>query len=159
MLETRYRARYRRLQWHTDATTNASFAAAHTEEKSSDGIRTRPGSTTSVSGSQTSCAESEACAEDDDDLDDLAHQREYNKAQDFTFDGFRQPDSEAETLPSLHPDNSSNATPSIASWSSNSKNPFLRSMKVPELKVHVAQSLADFPPNVWDDPIAPYPTD
>jgi hypothetical protein len=154
MTETHYRAKYRRLQWHADA-TNASFAAVHTEEKASSAVRTRPRSTTpSVAESQTSCAESEACGEDDDDL---GRQEAYNQEKDFTLERIRQLDSESGDLPSLHPDTSSNATPSVASWSSKSNNPFLRGVETSRLKIDVAQSLAGFQQNIWDDPMPSYP--
>jgi hypothetical protein len=153
MVETHYRAKYRRLQWHADA-TNAFSTALHTEEKASNAARTRPRSTASVAESQTSCAESEACGEDDDDID---RQEAYSQEQHFTLERFRRPDSESEDLPSLHPDTSSNATPSVASWSSKSNNPFLRSVETPRLKIDVAQSLAGFPQNIWDGPMPSYP--
>lgn len=151
MTETHFRAKYRQLQWHMDVPT-AFSVAVHTEEKAFEGKATRSCSTASVAESQVSFAESESCGEDEDE-DDSTLQRACNQKHEFTLERFRQPDLETEDVPSLHPDNSSNATPSIASWSSKNTNPFRKSTEIPRLKARISQSPTGFSQNIWDDPI------
>jgi hypothetical protein len=127
-----------------------SFSVVHTEKTT---MRAQPCSTATVSERQASCEESGTCGEDGDD-DDIASQRTDSQEQDSTLEEFRRPDSETEDVPSLHQDTSSNATPSVASWSSKSNNPFHQSMEIPWWKVDVAQGLAGFSQNIWDDPIS-----
>lgn len=133
MRETHFRATYRRLQWHTTVTSPLTDISSPSSTEHYP-RSTRGESTASVVDSHTSCAESDVNSEDENE-DGSDPQHTQSQSEKFAVEKFRQLNSENEEAPSLHKDATSNATPSLVSWSSrSSSNPFRKHMEEARVK-------------------------
>lgn len=156
MKENNFRRLHRQLQWHYKSNSETPRATYENNHERSQTSKV----SVSVSGSYSTCEGSDTEAGSEDSLTDP----EVGELNIRDLDQFRLPGSEGSVhstrsrnsedgnMPTLNRDDTSINSPSVASCSSKSTNPFRRHMEHPKRRISLGGSLQGMAQSIWDDP-------